>query len=92
MDTLFDDSHLGGWSKKKIINVYLRKRKINDTRRREIDCRKDTDHLYLWYLTQHRQHREDKGLMEANTFILNQVNKIKLPIYMETTEPRLSEI
>lgn len=74
---------------KRLRKVYLREKKIKNTRQKEIKKQRDKDYLYVWFMAQKKEHQGVKGLMEAKTFIFDQSLKHRLPIYLETTEKRL---
>ena len=72
--------------------VYLREKRIKNTRKKEMQKRDDKDYLYVWFIGQKREHQSLTGLVEAKKFIIERATTLSLPIYMETTEERLVPI
>ena len=70
-------------------NVYLREQNIRKIRHLKIEEKQDRDYLYIWFLAQEISCRNLTGLVEAKNFILKKANRLKLPMYMETTDKRL---
>ena len=77
---------------RRLLQVYLRERRVRNIRRQKIKNEGDDDYLYVWFMAQKRNCHSLKGLMEAKQFIIRRAATLHLPIYMETTEKRLVNI
>jgi len=69
--------------------TFLRERKLKKIRSTEMKRRGDNDFLYVWFLAQRKEEKSIKGLMEVKQQVIDQSEKLGLPVYMETTEERL---
>lgn len=76
----------------RIGRVLKREKLIRKTRALQIQKHQDQDFLYVWFLAQKKDYKGLDGLMEAKEYITSKGKKLKLPIYMETTEERLVAI
>ncbi len=69
--------------------TFLRERKLKKIRSAEMARQGDEDFLYIWFLAQRKEEKSIKGLLEVKQHVINQSQKLGLPVYMETTEERL---
>jgi len=76
---------------KKLPKIYKKEKFVSAIRNKEIQKQGDLDYFYVWFLAQ-TDKASPRDLYKAKTFITNEAEKIALPVYMETTCPRLKRI
>jgi len=76
---------------KKIPIIYKKEKKVNSIRNKEALKNGDEDYFYVWFLAQGEK-ASPRDLYKAKTFILSKGHSVGLPIYLETTCPRLKRI
>ncbi len=69
--------------------VYQREKFIKSIRKKDQIKNSYSDHIYVWFLAQKKSNKDIKGLIELKRFITKKADELQLPIYMETTDPRL---
>ncbi len=73
----------------RVWGVFTREKRVKTIRKQEITRSKDEDYLYVWYLAQRKSYLKLDGLVEVKNQLISESLRLKLPIYMETTEERL---
>jgi hypothetical protein len=73
----------------RVWGVFKREKRVKTIRNREIARMRDSDYLYVWYLAQRKNYHKLDGLVEVKNQLISESLRLKLPIYMETTEQRL---
>lgn len=69
--------------------TFLRERRLKKIREEEMLRQGDADFLYIWFLAQRKEEKSLKGLFEVKQHVVDESERLQLPVYMETTEKRL---
>jgi len=77
---------------KRLPNVYMREKLVNNIRQTAIKRNGDKDYWYIWFMAQNIKEKSINGLLEAKNKLLLLTENSNLPVYIETTEERLVPI
>ncbi len=73
----------------RIFKLCRRQRIINTIRADNLKVHGCKDYYYVWFLAQKKEVKHIKGLLEARAHIFDKAKHEGVPVYMETTVPRL---
>jgi len=76
---------------KKLPAIYKREKLVSAIREKEMAKRGETDYFYIWFLAQNNK-AGARDLFKAKSFIQTKADEMGLPVFLETTCPRLKRI